>query len=471
MIWKELIVVLGLLISLILFKKASATLNIGKINLLSYTMYLFLLQTYIGAAMVYLGDYNHYTMKYITVDSSFDLMFYSVLLSAILFPLTIIVLYQCFHIDIKQRYKSYLKKSVEVKHERLAFYAISGIGFICCVMLLIYIIKIGYFPLLRLVRTPAGFEFGVERQRISQIVIVNSYVKNLLLGLFLPLLSYVAFAYAVVLKKFWWWALTAVLVGSAIVSATINFEKSPVLFYLFVLLLILMYERGGISRRVVFGFGAAMALFIVFIYGRMGYSFTSGDSNFYNGPIGRTLFTQVGTLTMHFDLFPTIFPFLHGRSLSPTAMHLLGIDGSYVRSAKLVMDFYGSEKVYDGTGGVMNAFYIGEAYANFGFWGMVLSIVYMGLVMGVLFYAFTRLRKTPYQLALTAMLTSRLALATQGGFVDFIYNFQTYLLLFFLVAGHFAPWIWERLSPRAPASLIKLLDRLEGKEKKAAGKS
>lgn len=256
MIWKELIVVLGLLISLILFKKASATLNIGKINLLSYTMYLFLLQTYIGAAMVYLGDHNHYTMKYITVDSSFDLMFYSVLLSAILFPLTIIVLYQCFHIDIKQRYKSYLKKSVEVKHERLAFYVISGVGFLCCVLLLIYIIKIGYFPLLRLVRTPAGFEFGVERQRISQIVIVNSYVKNLLLGLFLPLLSYIAFAYAVALKKFWWWALTAVLVGSAIVSATINFEKSPVLFYLFVLLLILMYERGGISRRVVFGFGA-----------------------------------------------------------------------------------------------------------------------------------------------------------------------------------------------------------------------
>ena len=36
MIWKELIVVLGLLISLILFKKASATLNIGKINLLQH---------------------------------------------------------------------------------------------------------------------------------------------------------------------------------------------------------------------------------------------------------------------------------------------------------------------------------------------------------------------------------------------------------------------------------------------------
>ena len=470
MIWKELIVVFGLLLSLFLFKKASATLNIGKINLISYIMYLFLLQTYIGAAMVYLGDRNHYTMKYITIADSYDLMFYSVLLSAILFPLTILVLYQIFRIDMKHQYNSYLKKSVTVDRERLAFYITAGIGFVCCLMLLIYIIKIGYFPLLRLVRTPAGFEFGVERQRISHIVIINSYVKNLLIGLFLPLLSYVAFAYAVVLKKFWWWALTFVLVGAAIVSVTINFEKSPVLFYLFVLLLILMYAKGGISRKMVFGFGAVMASFIAFIYIKMGYNFASGDSNFYNGPIGRTLFTQVGTLTMHFDLFPTIFPFLDGRSLSPTALNLLGIEGGHLRSAKLVMDFYGSEKVYDGTGGVMNAFYIGEAYANFGFWGMVLSMVYMGLLMGLLFYVFTRLRKTPYNLALTAMLTSRMALATQGGFVDFIYNFQTYLLLFLLAWGYFGPIIWQKVSPRLPAKLHRLMEKLEEKEKKAANK-
>lgn len=470
MIWKELIVVLGLFLSLFLFKKASATLNIGKINLISYTMYLFLLQTYVGASLVFLGDRKHYTMKYIMIDQSFDLMFFSVLLAALLFPLVILIFYKTCHIDIQQRYNGYLKKKVTVANERLAFYLISGIGLVCCLLLLIYIIKIGYFPLLRLVRTPAGFDFGVERQRISHIVIINSYVKNLLIGMFLPLLSYIAFAYAINLKKFWWWALTLVLTGAAIVSATINFEKSPLLFYLFVFLLVLMYTRGGISRRTVFGFGAAMAVFMAFVYIKMGYNFSSGDSNFYNGPIGRTLFTQVGTLVMHFDLFPTVFPFLGGRSLSPTVLALLGIKGDYLRSAKLVMDFYGSEKVYDGTGGVMNAFFIGEAYANFGFWGMVLSIVYMGLFMGLLFYVFTRLRKTPFNVAMTAMLTSRLALATQGGFVDFIYNFQTYLFLLLLVMGHFGPRIWEQLSPHAPKGLLRLLDKLQEKEKKAAGK-
>lgn len=466
MIWKELVVVIGLLLSLFLFKKASATLNIGKINLISYTMYLFLLQTYIGASMVFLGDRNHYTMKYIMIGQSFDLMFYCVLLAAILFPLTIIVVYRIFRVDMQANYQKYLEQPVVIKRERLAFFVVAGVGFVCCVLLLIYILKIGYFPLLRLARAPAGFEFGIERQRISQIVIINSYVKNLLIGMMIPLLSYIAFAYAITLKKFWWWALSAVLIGSAIVTATINFEKSPVLFYLFVLLLIVMYAKGGISRKLVFGFGAAMVAFIVFIYVKMGYNFSSGDSNFYNGPIGRTLFTQVGTLTMHFDLFPTVFPFLGGRSLSPTALSLLGIEGGHLRSAKLVMDFYGSEKVYDGTGGVMNAFFLGEAYANFGFWGMILSIVYMGVFMGVLFYVFTKLRKTPFHLAMMAMLTSQLALATQGGFVDFIYSFQTYLLIFMMLTGHFAPLIWAKISPYAPVGIESLLDRVEKKEAK-----
>ena len=444
MIMKEIIVVLGLILSIFLFRKAASTINIGKINLISYVMYLFFLQTYIGASLVYLGDRNHYTIKYITDQNNLDVMYYAVLLTAILFPLTIIIMYRICRIPIRECYQEYLAKPVEIHSEQIMLWITAGIGFVCCVCLLLYIIKIGYFPLLRLVRAPSGFDFATERQRISDIVIINSYVKNILIGLFIPLLSYIAFTYAITVKKLLWIVLAVILIGASIVSATIDFEKSPVVFYLFVLLLIVMYVRGGLKTITVAIFGVVAAAMIVFIYIQQGYDFFSGDSNFYNGPIGRTLFTQVGTLAMHFDLFPMYFPFLGGRSLSPTALSLLGIDGSYVRSSKLVMDFYGSEKVYDGTGGVMNAFFIGEAYANFGFIGMVLSIIYMGILLGLLFYMFLKIRKNPYNIAIVAMLTGKLALATQGGFTDFIYNFQTILLLLFIPFGHFAPIVWKK---------------------------
>lgn len=467
MILKVMVVVLGLALSLFLFSKAAGTLNIGKINIVSYIMYLFLLQTYAGASLVYLGDHNHYTMKYITSDASFDLMFYSVLLTALLFPLTILVLYKLFGFDIRTHYENYMKASVAVGNERIAFWVISGAGFVCCCLLLVYIIKIGYFPLLKLARPPADAAnfFSTERQRISAITIGNSYIKNILIGMAIPMLSYISFAYALVVKKILWWALTAVLIGASIVYQTINFEKSPLLFYAFVLLLILMYVRGGLKRKTVVAFGVVAAAAIVVIYMRTGYSFNSGDSNFYNGPVGRTLFTQVGTLTMHFDLFPAFFPFLGGRSLSPTALTLLGIEGGHLRSAKLVMDFYGAEKVYDGTGGVMNAFFIGEAYANFGWWGMVLSILYMGVLIGVLFWLFTRLEKNPYNLGISAMLVGKLALATQGGFTDFIYNFQTYLLIFLLIAGLLWPHVWKWLNKQS--WFRQLLPAKKGKKAKA----
>ena len=103
------VVLIGLVLSLLLFRKAAGTLHIGKINLISYTMYLFLLQTYAGASLVYLGDRNHYTMNYIMNDSSFDIMFYSVLLTALLFPLSIRVLYGIMNVDIRVRYREYLE--------------------------------------------------------------------------------------------------------------------------------------------------------------------------------------------------------------------------------------------------------------------------------------------------------------------------------------------------------------------------
>ena len=464
------VVIGGFALSLFLFHKAAGTVHLGKINILSYAMYLFFLQTYAGASLMYLGDRNHYTMSYIMDPSKYDLTFYCVLLTAILFPLSAWLMFRICRIDIRERYREFLEQPVEVKSPEAMFWIVAVSGFLCCCVLLVYILKIGYFPLLRLLRTPEGFDFGVERQRIGSISVVNSYVTNIAIGLGIPLLSYISFAYALALKrKFWWWALTFVLVGSSIVSVTMDFEKSPVVFYLFVLLLVVMYVRGGLKTPVVVAFGAVAAAAIVFIYIRQGYDFSAGISNFYNGPIGRTLFTQVGTLAMHFDLFPAVFPFLWGRSLSPTAMALFGVEGSYVRSGKLVMDYYGSEKVFDGTGGVMNALFIGEAYANFGYAGMVLSIVYLGVLFGLLLYLFTRIRKNPYNLGIIALLTSRLAQATQGGFTDFIYNFQTILLLLLIPAGHFAPILWNRwVKPRWNA---RRREHAREKERRKAGQS
>ena len=51
---KIIVVVVGMALSIFLFRKAASTIDIGKINVISYIMYLFLAQTMIGASLVYL---------------------------------------------------------------------------------------------------------------------------------------------------------------------------------------------------------------------------------------------------------------------------------------------------------------------------------------------------------------------------------------------------------------------------------
>lgn len=450
---KIIVAVLGMVISVILFRRAAATIDIAKMNVVSYIMYLFFAQSMIGAVMVYWGDRNHYTMKYVLNNASFDIMFYSVLATAILFPLTICVIYRLLNFNMKEAYAGYLRKTANVRYERKIFWVVAAMGVICVGFLMLYMFaiyrKVHYFPIFRLLRTPAGFDMGVERQLITSVAPLGERITNLFLHLGLPLLSYVAFAYAWALKKsIRWWITTIILIGSSVLALTSNFEKSPVVFYLFVLLLIILYIRGRLPRLLVWGFIGVIVLYMVFIYGKSGFDFSSGI-DIYNGPIGRTLFTQVGTLILHFDMFPEILPFLGGRSLSPTAMKIIGIDGSSVRSAKAVMDFYGSDKVYDGTGGVMNTLFIGEAYANFNYIGMVFSILYVAAFIALFVFVFMKLQKNPFNIAVFAFLTNAFARNTQTGFTDFIYNFQFVAVIALTVAVNLFPKLWKKyLGPR-----------------------
>ena len=86
------------------------------------------------------------------------------------------------------------------------------------------------------------------------------------------------------------------------------------------------------------------------------------------------------------------------------------------------MDFYGSDRVYEGTAGVMNAAFIGEAYANWGWIGVFGSIIWVGFIIALLFIVIMKIKKTPATLAFLAVMTQMIGSMTQGGFVEFVYS-------------------------------------------------
>ncbi|MBC8570463.1 oligosaccharide repeat unit polymerase [Zongyangia hominis] len=446
-----LLMVLGLMVSLYLFHRAAGTLNIGKINVVSLTYFLFLIQTYLGISLIMLGFDKHYTLKYLTQgDGVLPTVFYVTIAAMILLPLVILGVFNIAKVKAGPAYDAYLQAPVRKEKDEVIFWLVIAGGGVCLLLLAVYLLKIGYLPLLKMIAAPADFNFALERTRINSIIVINQYVRNLLILQFIPLVSYITFAFSLSTRKMKWHVLTVVFFAAALVTKTNNFSKSPVIFHLFIYLLIFIYIRGGLKRWVQGVFWAAMAGLTMLFYTVLGAGgMPNGWLDIYNGPLGRIIFTQVGTLSYSFDMFPAIYPYLGGRSFTPTLLRLVGADPArHLRSAKVIMDFYGSERVYDGTAGVMNSCFLGEAYANFGFWGILFSIFWVGLMLAVFFLLMLKLPKTPVTVVLSAVMACKLALMSQTGFTDFVYSADVMVTTVGLLILNVAPQIWDWLLKR-----------------------
>ncbi len=429
-----------------LFRQASGTLSLGKINIISYAYYLCMLQMFLGAVLVNLGYDKHYTLDYLAyrIEAIEDATT-AVYLMMIGLPFVMLTIYKVLRFDPAKEYEDFLNRDTVENHNDLLFWLLLAVSLIQCALLGMLILKIGYIPAMKIVFHDSSMNYALERQRIEDISLFGiTYIKDLILIFGVPIVSYITFAFAVANREIKWIVLAFVMFIASGITQTYDFSKSPMVFHLFVFMLMVIYFRKGVKNIVMVGFGAAMAAILVIMYRATGFDPSFGD--IYGGIIGRTIFTQFGVLAYHMEYFGKIGGFLAGRSLSPSMLRLIGQDPStHMRSAKVIMEFYGSRSVYDGTAGVMNTYFPGEAYGNFGWAGVVFSIFWVGLVLSFLFFLIMKIKKTPATIAFLAVLTKALGQMLQGGFFDFIYSFSTivtivgflFIIYFSDIAGFF----------------------------------
>lgn len=420
--WYLIIIVVCLLCTVYLFYKTSGTLNPGKINIISGVFYLFLVQTFLGISLIVLGFDKHYTLdRLVNREASVQAAFVVIMTVSVVFPLCMFMIQKILKLDARKEYSRYLHKENKIRNADLAFIMLVLLTVFCLFLMLLWFIKIGYIPLYRLICAPKGFEFAMERQRVGNIYLLHPYISNILILTAVPLLAYIAFAYFLTIRGRKWSVLFIVLFIASLLTKTYNFAKSPIVYHLAVFFVIYIYYKGGIKLRHLFMLGSVMAGLLIAMYMMTGYDETLLD--IYNGPLGRTLFSQLGALLCVFDAFPAFFGFLGGRSLSGPLLSLIGLNSDmHLRSGKLMMDFYGSESVYDGTAGVLNSFFVGEAYANYGLVGIAFAVVWVSLFITIMFKIILKLNKTPLMMAFFATMTLKIANTSQGGFFDFIFN-------------------------------------------------
>lgn len=416
-------------------KLAAGTLSLKKINIVSFAYYNLLIFAFIGSSLVYLGFRDHYLIQKVN-EINIDKTYYFISYTLIMFPLTIYLFNRLFGLNkCNKKYNLYLQRKIDInKHDSGIFFLIAMLTLIGGVAFCYMFIKIGYFPLLRVFNS--NFSLARERIILTNNFAGNSYIRNILVLTLIPMLSYISYIYMRVTKKQKWKIMFAVLFLLSIICKTYNFEKAPIIYYLFYFYILEIVMGNVKSIKKIIIIGITIGSIILFMY----YFWLGYDGNILSishGPGGRIFLTQIATMFLHVETFPGRVDFLYGQSLPKIIGILFGVGNYGNRSGRVVMEQFNASGIENGTAGVMNTIFSGEAYANWGFLGIIIAPIIVGILYSIVYSFIINQNKNPLLIMVYLTFFIYYSSMILGGFVDFFYNFALIFLVLLFVAVNF----------------------------------
>lgn len=430
------------------YYRVSNGFSLSKMNIYSYFFYSTTVLTIVGSLILGINIESHY-LGYAIINENTALIG--------MFLLTLSFWFFAFIIKNMQQIEYFKTQSYRIKIKEL-FYVPSkqptqNFTFVFVLLMMFsfaavvytfYIIGFSNIPLVNFFMGADTEYLAFLRQQVGRNFQGNVYVRNIIaLGL-TPLLSYISFVHYSLKKEKKWLIFTIVTVFLSVIILTYDLQKAPVLRYLFAYIFILPHTYKGrfnIKPKYIVLFG--ILVMVMFL------AFTSIDLiglfSFDGGPLNRIFKTQAFSTFAHIDVFPSQLDFLYGRSL-PSFITTRVFNAPQIRSAKLVMEVFNPQGVIDGTAGVMNGFYIAEAYANFSYFGVGFSNIIVAIEMAIVHAVFMRSQKTAVSVAGYAYVTNLFVNTTQGGFIDFIYNpvLWIIILIIMLLQRFYTNDRWEK---------------------------
>lgn len=413
-----------LTLSVLLFKKVSGSMSIFKPNLNSLIFYYSLfISSYVGSLLIVLDIDHYYMINKLDHEIYRVIGFTAVSFVMIVLPLTMLMISKLVGFDAEKEYNNYLKKPVEdIFPKRNEFYLLFLMLSLVCMLAVAYtLLKTSQIPLFELLKGNFS-ELGKLRIEAARQFHGNVYIRNILAIAITPILSLIAYVFSTKTKELKWTFLFWALFVCSIIINTYDLAKSPIFFYIIMFILLRLYVGNLVlNKRKIYLYailgGTAIILMYVFIQGvnELG-DFLSYSS----GPVGRIILAQIAPTYLHLNIFGESLSFLNGSSLPSILINWFDID--QVRSARLVMANTFPARIDDGTGGVLNTLFIAEAYANFGYLGIIIGTIYVGILVQIIYITFIRLPKNPVFLCLFIYFSINIPRTLVGGFADFLFN-------------------------------------------------
>ncbi len=422
-----------LVLSFFLFRKASGTMALKRLHTISYVFYVQLVvSAYVGAVLVATGLVSdHYMLVMVSETKKIEAWLW-VSYSMIMMPLSMVWLNTVLKVNVRKRLFNYLSKGIEVNYGPVLSRVILVFMILTSLFAVFYIVYYTeniplYTLLIRGDTESALIQRVAARRDFSGIY----HIKNWLGILLTPVFSYYVFIQMREKKQFFYRICFVILMLLSVFILTYDIQKASIVFYLIGFVVLTVLYKGKVSLRLLFiSIGTAAVLLI------LGYVYTGGrgfvqlidiQSAFY----GRIFISGYGGFPLSLELFHDVINTCTVHIGIPTFI-LNYFDLSTTESARLLMEYINPEGVASGQANLVSSFYMAEAYANYGYIGLLIAPVIVGLVVHSL-HLFTILhKKDAIIIAFYSYLTTRWLL--NAGFVNFLYlKIIIYPFLLFLL--------------------------------------
>ena len=398
--------------------------------------YYLLLQSVIGAVLVVNHVDNHYIINKLQYEESRYYGYFAIMYTIIAFPIGMIIANRLWKVHhISRIFNTYCQSKIKLEtkyNDKIVKFICVGISMIALCATIYVTAVIGEISIFKALNGSSTMELAGLRADTTRHFQGNEYVKNILALGMTPLMSYVAYAYKYREKtrfcKIWFW----IMFFASIQIVSYNLEKSPIIVYLIGFIFFRIYTGRYISKK---QFIILFALVMSLIIGMYVILMDSGLNilslfNYNSGIVGRLTLSSVAGLFLSFDLWPNAYPFIGFESISNFLSNILSLPYTE-RSARIIMEVANPEGIKMGLAGVVNSLFIGEAWANWGLWGVLLSPIFVGGMVQSLYIFFLKSPKTPFYLALFVNFSFKSAVT--GGVNDYIYNIQAVIFIFIIL--------------------------------------
>lgn len=392
-----------------------------KLNTVSYVFYFQIITSaFVGSIFLATGtiDYHPYAKpisNWIKVESWMWVMY-----SIIMMPLGMIAFNNLIKIKPLVQFRKYLKRDIElVKKDRTNILLLLAM-IICSIAIITFIfVKLERIPLFTLLIDGDAEQAAIERVAVRYNLGWLDYIKNLFGLMVIPIFAYYSYVVAQVRKKWYYFFMCSILIVIALLMLTFDIQKAPIAFFILGFLILQTFISKGIPLSYFFLFGILPVVLILIAYQLTTDTdairlFCNPTSAFY----GRVFLSGYFAFPLSMEFFPEIISQPTYYSGIPSFV-LTFLDIENTESARLVMQQMNPEGVKEGTANLFSGYYMGEAFANYGYLGLVISPVIVGVVVQVVHNYLLAHKKDPLILAFYAFITVKWLLG--AGVVSFIY--------------------------------------------------